>query len=42
MVKVIGGAIPANELKKLNSAGYQTLADTPSKNRRLVIRQRHQ
>ena len=31
MSKVIGGAIPANELKKLNSAGYQTLADTPNK-----------
>ena len=28
---LIGGAIPANELKKLNSAGYQTLADTPNK-----------
>ena len=31
MSKVIGGAIPANELKKLNSAGYQTLADSPNK-----------
>ena len=29
MVK--GGGIPASELKKLNSAGYQTLADTPNK-----------
>ena len=28
---VIGGAIAANEQKKLNSAGYKTLADTPNK-----------
>ena len=31
MSKVIGGAIPANQLKQLNSAGYQSLADSPGK-----------
>ena len=28
---VIGGAIPANQLKQLNSAGYQPLAETQDK-----------
>ena len=31
MSKVIGGAIPANQLKQLNSVGYQSLADSPDK-----------